>query len=88
MAYSVRIKRSAIKDLERLPGPDRVRIVAAIDRLARHPLEGAVLKGALRGLRRIGVGRYRVIYELQDDALIVLVVRVAGRGEAYRGVIA
>ena len=87
MAYSVRIKRSAVKDLERIPASDRERLVAAIDGLALRALEGAVLKGALRGLRRIRVGRYRVIYEVQDGALVVLVVRVAGRGEAYRGAI-
>ena len=87
VAYSVRIKRSAVKDLERIPASDRERLVAAIDGLALRPLEGKVLKGALRGLRRIRVGRYRVIYEVQDGALVVLVVRVAGRGEAYRGAI-
>ena len=87
MIYSVRIKRSAAKDLERIPVADRRQVAAAIDGLARRPLLGKVLKGALRGLRRIRVGRYRVIYEVQDGALVVLVIRVAGRGEAYRGVI-
>ena len=87
MIYSVRIKRSAAKDLKRIPVADRHKVVAAIDGLACRPLLGKVLKGALRGLRRIRVGRYRVIYEVQDGALVVLVVRVAGRGEAYRGAI-
>ena len=87
MIYSVRIKRSAAKDLKRIPVADRHKVVATIDGLARRPLLGKVLKGALRGLRRIRVGRYRVIYEVQDGALVVLVVRVAGRGEAYRGAI-
>lgn len=84
MVYSIRIKRSALRDLERLPTSDRVRVVAAIDRLGLRPLEGTVLKGALRGLRRIRVGRYRVVYEVLEGALIVLVVRVAGRERAYR----
>ena len=87
MIYSVRIKRSAAKDLKRIPVADRHKVVAAIDGLARRPLLGKVLKGALRGLRRLRVGRYRVIYEVQDGALVVLVVRVAGRGEANRGAI-
>ena len=63
---------------------DRVRIVQAIDRLAEHPWAGSALKGELRGLRRIRVGRHRVVYEVLDDALVVLVVRVAHRREAYR----
>lgn len=84
MAYSVRIKRSAVKALGRIPKQDRVRIVDAIDGLAEHPHAGSSLKGGLRGLRRIRVGGYRVVYEVQDAALIVLVVRVAHRGTVYR----
>lgn len=84
MAYSVRIKRSAVKALGRIPKHDRVRIVDAIDGLAEHPHAGAALKGGLRGLRRLRVGGYRVVYEVQDDALVVLVVRVAPRGTVYR----
>lgn len=86
MAYSVRIKRSAVKSLGRIPKHDRVRIVDAIDGLAEHPHTGTALKGGLRGLRRIRVGGYRVVYEVQDDALVVLVVRVAPRGTVYRPV--
>ncbi|WP_419161577.1 type II toxin-antitoxin system RelE family toxin [Candidatus Palauibacter sp.] len=42
------------------------------------------MKGGLRGLRRVRVGDYRVVYEVLDDALVVLVVRVAHRGTVYR----
>lgn len=84
VAYSVRIKRSAVKALARFPKHDRLRIVDAIDGLAEHPHAGKSLKGGLRGLRRIRVGGYRVVYEVQDDALVVLVVRVAQRGTVYR----
>ena len=84
VAYSVRIKRSAVKSLGRIPKHDRVRIVDAIDGLAEHPHAGTALKGGLRGLRRIRVGGYRVVYEVQDGALVVLVVRVAQRGTVYR----
>ena len=63
---------------------DRTRIVAAIDRLAETPHLGAALKGDLRGLRRLRVGDYRVMYEVRDEELVVLVVRVAHRRDAYR----
>ena len=86
VAYSVRIKRSAVKALARIPRHDRVRIVDAIDGLAEQPHAGTALKGGLRGLRRLRVGGYRVVYEVQDDALVVLVVRVAPRGTVYRPV--
>ena len=84
MSYSIRIKESAAKDLRRVAKPHRTRIVAAIDRLAETPHLGAALKGDLRGLRRLRVGDYRIVYEVRDDELVVLVVRVAHRRDAYR----
>ena len=82
--YSVRIKRSATSDLAQIARPDRERILYAIDRLGEQPHAGYPLKGDLRGLRRIRVGDYRVMYEVLDDELVVLVVRVAHRREVYR----
>lgn len=84
MSYSVRIKRSAAKELARLPRDARARLIEAIDRLGEEPLRGALLKGGLRGLRRLRVGHHRIVYEVQDDQLMVLVIRVAHRREAYR----
>ena len=84
MSYSIRIKGSAVRELERVSKPDRPRVVKAIDRLAENPFLGSALKGRLRGLRRIRVGGYRVLYEVRNDSLVVLVVRVAHRRDAYR----
>ena len=84
MSYSVRIKGSAARELTRIPQQDRLRIVQAIDRLGERPLTGSPLKGEHRGLRRVRVGDYRIVYEVLDDALVVLVVRVAHRREIYR----
>ena len=84
MSFSIRIKESAAKELRCVAKPDRARIVAAIDRLSETPHLGTSLKGDLRGLRRIRVGDYRILYEVRDKELVVLVVRVAHRGDAYR----
>ena len=84
VTYCVRIKASAAKALARIPKPRRARIVRAIDGLAEQPLLGHSLKGGLRGLRRIRVGDYRLVYEVLDDELVVLVVRVARRDAVYR----
>lgn len=83
-AYAIRIKRSATRDLRQIGRQDRERIVHAIDCLGEQPHAGYPLKGALRGLRRIRVGDYRVIYEVLGNELVVLVIRVAHRREAYR----
>ena len=84
MSFSIRIRASAAKELERVSKSDRLRIVAAIDRLADYPLVGSALKGDLRGLRRLRVGDYRVLYEVRNNDLIVLVVRIAHRRDVHR----
>ena len=84
MSYSIRIRNSARRELAQLPREARERIIAAIDALGEQPLAGSPLKGGLRGLRRQRVGDYRILYELLDDELIILVVRVAHRRESYR----
>jgi len=84
VSFSIRIKESAARELRRVAKPDQARIVAAVDRLAETPHLGAALKGDLRGLRRLRVGDYRIVYEVRDDELVVLVVRVAHGRDAYR----
>lgn len=84
MTYSVSIKRSALKALERIGREDRLRIIETIDKLRTNLSAGGVLKGELGGLRRIRAGVYRVVYELKDDVLTVLVVRIGHRKDIYR----
>ena len=82
--YSIRIKASAAKALQKINANDRRRLVEAIDRLAHEPSAGSALKGEFGGLRRLRVGRYRVIYETSHEELTVLVVRIGNRANAYR----
>ena len=84
MPYAIKVKASAAKALARIKEADRKRITDAIDRLAEEPHAGSVLKGEFAGLRRIRVGDYRVIYEVDEGVLLVLVVRIANRQEAFR----
>jgi len=85
--YAIEILPSAGRQLERLPATARVAVSDAIDRLALEPRpQGArLLSGTgLERIWRIAVGSYRVIYEVLDRRLIIVVVRVADRREAYR----
>ncbi len=84
MTYSVRIKRSAAKELARIDKSSRIRIIESIDALAENPFIGNALKGELTGWRRVRVGDYRVIYEVEARELVVLVIRVSHRREVYR----
>ncbi|MYB38600.1 MAG: type II toxin-antitoxin system RelE/ParE family toxin [Gammaproteobacteria bacterium] len=69
--------------LPRINASDRRRTVEAIDRLAYEPSAGSVLKGEFGGLRRLRVGRYRVIYETSHEELSVLAVRIGNLGKVY-----
>ncbi|MDT8442157.1 MAG: type II toxin-antitoxin system RelE/ParE family toxin [Desulfuromonadales bacterium] len=84
MRYSLRIKQSALKELQQLPKPDRERVVAAIDGLPENPHAGRLLKGDMSGLRRIRIGSYRVVYEINEGEVLVLVLRIAHRKHVYR----
>jgi mRNA interferase RelE/StbE len=84
VSYSLRIKASAVKSLRRVPTAERLRLIEAIDRLATEPTAGGVLKGEFRGLRRLRVGRYRIVYEVDEGELTVLVIRIGHRKDVYR----
>ena len=84
MNWSAQIKRSALRELSRINKPERLKIVAAIDELATNPYRGSTLKGSLTGLRRIRVGTYRVVYEIREAELVVLVVKAGHRRDVYR----
>ena len=83
VSYSIRIRDSARRELAQLPRDARERVIVAIDAQREQPLAGSPLTGGLRGLRRQRVGDYRILYELLDEELVILVVRVAHRRESY-----
>jgi mRNA interferase RelE/StbE len=85
MAYRIDLKPSARDSLAKIPNPHRQRIAKKIDRLAADPRPRGVEKLAGKEeLYRIRVGDYRIVYQIQDEILIVLVVRIGGRGDIYR----
>ena len=84
MTYSLQIKKSAAKALAKIEKKDRLRLIEAIDRLRKELGAGGVLKGEFAGLRRLRVGNYRIVYEVIEDRLVVLVIRVGYRRDVYR----
>ena len=83
--WKVELTPAAVRQLRKLDGSVRRRIVTAIDRLAVTPRPAGVK--ALTdhpGLLRIRTGDYRVVYTLRDEQLVVLVIAAAHRREIYR----
>ena len=85
VTYQIEFERAAGRALKRLDESARRRILAAIAALAEDPRPaGAEMLSGSEGLFRIRVGDYRVIYAIEDDCLIVLVLHVGHRREVYR----
>ena len=83
MAYKLRFKRSVARDLQQLARRDQKRILAKIEKeLVVRPEKHPGLKGEYAGLRRLRVGKFRVIYAILDDEVGVL--RIGHRKEVYR----
>lgn len=84
MTYSVEILRSAQKQLSKINRQDQDRIISAVETLANNPRPTGCKKLSGRPAWRIRIGSYRVIYEIQDDRFLVLVVHLGHRREIYR----
>jgi len=85
VSYQVRLRRAAQKQLDTLVGRDYQAVAKAISALEQEPRPPRVKKLALSGLWRIRVGRYRVVYAIDDKQGLVIGVRVAKRTEdTYR----
>ena len=82
--YSVELKQSARKELERLPAKLIERIFPRLEGLASEPRPAGCkkLKGGQREWR-IRVGDYRVVYTIDDEKLLVSVMRIRHRSEVY-----
>ena len=82
--YEVVLRKSVLKDLNGIPKKDVKRIMATIGALAEDPRPPHALKLADQERYRIRQGVYRIIYAIEDNRLIVCVVKVGHRRDVYR----
>lgn len=84
-SYRIELTRSAEKDLRKIDKSKVAAIYREIERLETDPRPHGVKKlaGADRTYR-IRIGDYRVVYEIEDEVLLVLVIRIAHRKDVYR----
>lgn len=84
MTYRVEVAPAAVRQLRKLTPDARRRVQAAIELLADQPRPNAAKKlvGG-DGEWRVRTGDYRIIYEIRDDVLLVLVVAVGHRRDIY-----
>jgi mRNA interferase RelE/StbE len=85
LKYRIEIKKSAAKELKKIPRPDQKRISIAIDNLAENlPNPDTTKMKGNNPFHKIRVGDYRIIYEIQNNILLILIIKIGHRKDIYR----
>lgn len=85
MAYQIKFSKRAEKQFEGLPRKIQTRLQPQIDALALDPRPPGVQKlKEVKNQYRLRVADYRIVYEIQDAILLVILLRVGHRREVYR----
>jgi mRNA interferase RelE/StbE len=85
MTYRIQVAPAAVRQLRKLDAGARRRVQAAIELLADHPRpSGAKKLVGGDGEWRVRTGDYRIVYEIHDDVLLILVVAVGHRRDVYQ----
>ena len=82
--YKIFIKPSAVKELNKIPKKELIKITESIKSLSDNPRPPGCEKLAAQNSYRIRQGSYRIIYTIEDDRLIVIIVKVGHRRDVYR----
>lgn len=83
--YELRIPKSVLKQIERLPEKIKGRVIDKILSLAAFPRPGGFRKlSARENIYRVRIGDYRVVYEIDDDKKVVIILKCLHRSEVYR----
>ena len=83
-AYKLHFKASVERDLTTIPKKDLKKILKRIEGLTENPRPWSCEKLTGQERYRLRQGQYRILYSIQDDELIVWVVKVGHRKEIYR----
>ena len=83
--WTIRYKKSVKKDLKKLPDKTKKLIRSAIeDRIAQDPLRhGIPLRGTLKKYFKYRLGDYRIVYGIEYDEVVILVVKIGHRKDVY-----
>ncbi len=82
--YSLVFKKSVAKDLRNIPNKDVQRILKSIELLRKDPRADGCIKLSGQEQYRVRQGVYRIVYEIQDTQLIILVVKIAHCSVVYK----
>jgi mRNA interferase RelE/StbE len=83
-SYSLAFKKSVAKDLRSIPNKEVHRILKRIDALCENQRAEGCVKLSNQEKYRVRQGVYRLVYEIQDNELIILIVKIAHRSHIYK----
>jgi mRNA interferase RelE/StbE len=84
-SFSIKWKTSAARELRKLPKPIIARLLQAVEALASGPRPTGVIKLTdTENTYRLRVGEYRIIYNIFDRLLVIEIIRVRDRKDAYK----
>lgn len=83
-SYKIEIKKSAAKEISKLRSAELKRIIGKIESLSEDPRPEGCKKLSGDEKYRIRVGQYRILYSIEDEKLVVYVVKVGHRKDMYR----
>ncbi len=87
LTYKIVFSREAKKQLKRLDKNTSIRIIQSIETLKNSPRKhksSKKLKGYQGEFYRLRIGQFRVIYEILDEKVIVIIIRIKPRGDVYK----
>lgn len=82
--YRVKFTKTALQDFKKLDKRYQKAVGKAIDRLAENPQIGKPLKGKLKGFWKLRFSRYRIIYQIVEKRLFVIIFEMKHRKEVYQ----
>ena len=85
MRYAIEFRPSVLNDLKRVPKKDLIRIKSRIKELSSNlpPSSTTKMKG-YNPFHRIRSGDYRIIYEIREETIVILIVRIGHRKDVYK----
>jgi mRNA interferase RelE/StbE len=83
--YSIEVSATAERQIRKLPRSDQLRVVRVIQALGMNPRPPGCRKLSGYGdVFRVRVGRYRVLYAIEDRRMVIIVLKVGDRKDVYR----
>ncbi len=85
MTYAIKFRPSVEKDIRHLPKKELIRIKRKIESLAENlPDEATTKMKGNNNFHKVRIGDYRIVYEIHDDVLVILVVKIGHRKDIYK----